>query len=745
MSSRQSAALAVILAGLMVIPWLGSTGLTSPWEAQYAEVAREMTTTGDYIYPTYRNVGFFSKPVLVMWLTAPGLSITGGWMADGAHSAWMPFAVRLPIALLVLLMAWACHWAVCRIWDRGTALICTTVLVTSPFILLSGRQAVTDMPFLALHAAALFLLAGHLFGAEPEDATDSDLDCKGVLALSGLGALLLDPIVGLAAPNMSSVLRLAVAIIIFCLLLWGSSRWARQEGSQALARRLGLLRGPEDGPMPLWFPALIAGFFALQIFWLAVTPEPEHFLGLAGLGRQLPVRISVIIILTVAALLFIHLLLRRQRRDLAIYGFYALVGLATLAKGFGGPLIPGAVALVYIIAAWDWGVLKRVRLVTGPLLALAIGAPWFLVMLSYGGRDEEGKTFFSRFVIHDHVNRMGGGIHGDESKHKMGFGFTYYLRYLSYGLFPWSMGVPLALADAGLHREPQEQRRRALIFLLAWFGTTFLLFTSMATKFHHYALPVVPPLALLMGLWLTRVVRGESRWSMGLALLATIFGVSIASDLARFPWEWMDLTTYHYINYKPSSYFPGSSAGQCDLGYSYCSILGLIPMTLALDWRVIVGAVVTVAVGLILLISLAVVIRKEEDEERGRRWVLTAWVFSSLITASFVSHVYFPMLSQHWTHANVIETYFTRRSPGDDLVAYQMNWHGETFYARNLEHQINDGKRLKAIVERPGSCWVLTERSRFDGMQKALGKRYKSKIHIIDRSNVKWFLARIDD
>ena len=746
LSPQRSAALGILIAALLVVPWLGSTGLTSPWEAQYAEVSREMTATGDYIYPTYRNVGFFSKPVLTMWLTAPGLSLTGGWMSDGVHSEWMPFAVRLPIALLLLLLAWSCHWAVSRIWDRQTALLSTVVLVTCPFVLLAGRQAVTDMPFLALHGSALFLLAGYLFGASSsEEEDDGEIDSKAALALAGVAGFVSELTVGLLVPSLDSGLRLLIALVVFVGLLVHFSRSGRQEAKPTWSQRMGLFKGRPTDSMPLWFPLLLACFFLIQVVWLTVTPEPEHYMGMRRMGPQLPVRLTTIVILILGGGGLCHYISKQKRSDLPIFGFYALVGLATLAKGFGGPLIPGAVALVYIITAWDWGVLKRVRLVSGPLLALVIGGPWFLVMFNYTGRDEEGKTFFSRFIIHDHVNRVGGGIHGDESKHKLGFGFTYYMRYLSYGLFPWAMGVPLALVDAGLHREAEDRRRRAVLFLLAWFGTTFLLFTLMATKFHHYALPIVPPLAILVGIWLTRVARGESRWSMGLALLAIIFGISVGSDLAKFPWEWMDLTTYHYINYKPNSYFPGNATGQCDLGYSYCSIFGIIPVTLALDWRFIVGCLVGVVVALILLASLGVVIRGQQDEASGRRWVVSSWILGALITGTFVSHVYFPMLSQHWTHANVIETYFKQRSPGEDLVAYQMNWHGETFYARNLEHQVNDGKRLKAIVERPGTSWVLTERSRFDGMTKTLGSKYKPKIHIVDRSNVKWFLVRIDD
>ena len=31
-----------------------------------------MTANGNYVYPKYRNTGFFSKPILTMWLTSLG-------------------------------------------------------------------------------------------------------------------------------------------------------------------------------------------------------------------------------------------------------------------------------------------------------------------------------------------------------------------------------------------------------------------------------------------------------------------------------------------------------------------------------------------------------------------------------------------------------------------------------------------------------------------------------------------------
>jgi hypothetical protein len=378
---------------------------------------------------------------------------------------------------------------------------------------------------------------------------------------------------------------------------------------------------------------------------------------------------------------------------------------------------------------------RRVRVFTGALVSLVVGAPWFLIMFAFPGRDEEHKTFYSRFVVHDHLRRIGGGIHGDESKR--GLGFDYYIRYLGYGLFPWVMTLPFAVSDAAAERESSTPRRRATLFLLAWLGVAFLLFTLMATKFHHYALPVAIPAIPLVGLFLARLAADKHRMTTGAVAMVVMIGAAVASDLIRMPWEWMDLTTYHYINYKPDTYFPNPAGGQCDVATTYCWLLGLVPVTLSINWPALIATLTVTCIGLTVIGAVL------QRAQRGPAWLTPArgMVASGFLSAVFVAHIYFPMLSQHWTHGHLVQTYFDQREPSDPLIAYQMNWHGETFYSRNLDFQVNDASRLRQLVERPGDAWVLVERSRFDGMKKTLGSRYS--VSIADRSNVKWFLVRV--
>ena len=727
--------LGLLFAALIFVPFLGASGLTSPWEAQYAEVAREMTANGNYVYPKYRNTGFFSKPILTMWLTSPGLSLTGGWQADGMISPWTPFAVRLPMVLLLLFALFTMFWSMDRIFGHRTALASVVVAATSPFILLAGRQAVTDMPFFATVGAALFALMGFLFGEDEHAESSARVDTPAVWVFALLAGVVVELVVGLAAPAVHSGWRLLFLAITVLAVAHVLDRAARRQLEDSSSRWL-TVRGDGEDKLPLWFLTGLACLVGLQVFWYLTCPENDPILPIRGL--RLPSRVTVVAGMIILAGVLYTQLRKRARNELPLYGFYALVGLATLAKGFGGFMLPGAVALGYIVSAWDWSVLKRVRLVTGPALSLLVGAPWFLIMFAYPGRDEEHKTFYSRFVVHDHLRRMGGGIHGDSSKR--GLGFTYHIRYLAYGLFPWILALPAAVARLIGNTKARRGKDAAEMFLVVWLVVSFLLFTLMSTKFHHYGLPVVAPLVGLIGIWLGDLSADRFVWSPPIAAFTILLGVAVAADLIRFPWEWMDLTTYHYINYKPQDYFPSVAGGQCDLSTTYCWILGLIPVTIDFNWPLLVGIAVVFSTALAVLASLYGAYKAGAGFLQSKLWLA-----SGLVTGLFVAHLYFPVLGQHWTHASLVGTYFKRRQPADPLVAYQMNWHGETFYARNLEWQINDSKRLRQIVDRPGTAWVLVEQSRFDGMKKTLGNRYKERVHIADRSNVKWYLVRVDD
>ena len=78
-----------VLGAILYLPGLGRPALWEPNEGRYAEIAREMVVSGDYVTPRDDFELYFEKPPLVYWVNAASIRIFGV----------NEFAVRLPAAL----------------------------------------------------------------------------------------------------------------------------------------------------------------------------------------------------------------------------------------------------------------------------------------------------------------------------------------------------------------------------------------------------------------------------------------------------------------------------------------------------------------------------------------------------------------------------------------------------------------------------------------------------------------------
>src|SRR5438309_2393038 len=209
--------------------------------------------------------------------------------------------------------------------------------------------------------------------------------------------------------------------------------------------------------------------------------------------------------------------------------FYCFVGFATLSKGLLGFALPGAVALLYCVITGEWHRLRRLHLAAGALIVLVICAPWYGTMFAFDGRDDEGKTFFERFIIHDHFKRLALGVHTTTP----GGTFTYFVEQIGFDCFPWVFAFPGAAAVLTRARlRPQGRRDRALLFLLFWFLVGFAVFAFSAAKFHHYALLLLAPLSLFCAIWLERVLADGLRAHAGSVFAGGLLYALVAHDLA---------------------------------------------------------------------------------------------------------------------------------------------------------------------------------------------------------------------
>lgn len=124
-------------------------------EIYFADGARAMLETGDWLVPRYRAEPFFDKPPLAYWLIALSFEGFGATMA----------AARLPLALAGLLALAATAWLGARLFDRETGLVGALALGTTPAFLSFGRMAMSDM-LLTLFNTLAFLAGVSLLADE---------------------------------------------------------------------------------------------------------------------------------------------------------------------------------------------------------------------------------------------------------------------------------------------------------------------------------------------------------------------------------------------------------------------------------------------------------------------------------------------------------------------------------------------------------------------------------------------------
>lgn len=183
---------------------------------------------------------------------------------------------------------------------------------------------------------------------------------------------------------------------------------------------------------------------------------------------------------------------------------YAFLGLATLAKGPAGLVLPLVSLAVFLGVTGRWSMAARFRPVTGVLVLLAVVLPWYgLCTLA------NGWGFVEEFLIRHNVERF----FTDRYEHPQPFWFFPAVALI--GFFPWSL--QLVPSARGLFRHGDRWRSLAAaqdLFLWLWLLTPLVVFSLSRSKLPGYLLPAAPAMALLIGhqvrLWL-KPDPGEAR------------------------------------------------------------------------------------------------------------------------------------------------------------------------------------------------------------------------------------------
>lgn len=291
---------------------------------------------------------------------------------------------------------------------------------------------------------------------------------------------------------------------------------------QAVATEVASLATGDTKHSTIWtyrIPSLLGAFAAVALtFWCATAflDVEAAFLAALLLGLTMLVSAEAKIAKTDAVLLatvvgaqavVLRAYLARDPEQPQLSRRMALLGWASLALGIliKGPPIIGVVGLtVAALALWgrEWRWLGKLRPLSGLGLTLVIVLPWLLAIYvaSHG-------AFYAQSLGHDFGAKLAGGqeTHGQPP--------GYYLLMTTATLWPATLFLIPAVAMTVLRR-----REPALRFLLAWAGSSWLLFELVPTKLPHYIMPAYPALAMMMAALIvlpaSRVENAPRWWRM---------------------------------------------------------------------------------------------------------------------------------------------------------------------------------------------------------------------------------------
>lgn len=274
----------LLLAAVTFFAGLGRGAITDSDEAFYADAAREMVASGDWVTPHYNYEPRFQKPVLYYWLTAAASLVVGE--NETASRLW---AAMAGLGLVLVTAAAGRRW-----YDESTGLLAGAMVATNFGYFSIGRMALPDLPLafcitLAIWAAMVATLE--------QERSPRKFVLLAALAL-GLGFLTKGP-VGLIIPAIVIVpvllierrsialeprdLALGFLVMIAVAVPWYVVMWLRHGTEYLQGFFIGdnLERFATDrfnDPRPWWFylPIVAGGLLPwtpLALVWLGPVTQ----------------------------------------------------------------------------------------------------------------------------------------------------------------------------------------------------------------------------------------------------------------------------------------------------------------------------------------------------------------------------------------------------------------------------------------------------------------------------------------
>ena len=230
---------------------------------------------------------------------------------------------------------------------------------------------------------------------------------------------------------------------------------------------------------------------------------------------------DVIVTFPITAAATAFFIFERKGRTLALPAFYFLVGVALLAKGLIGIVLPYTIVGIYYLISWRPPSKKfLLSVVWGTALALAVAAVWYLPMYL-----THGYTFIDEFFIQHHFQRY------TTNKYLHPQPFYFFFWVLPLMTIPW---LPFFIAaiirwllDIFHHRDTETpgnkmglEVKQLRLFAIAWLVVPLLFFSFSGSKLPGYILPAVLPAIVITGMFLERLITKNEVWRFPVQVFA---------------------------------------------------------------------------------------------------------------------------------------------------------------------------------------------------------------------------------
>lgn len=366
--------------------------------------------------------------------------------------------------------------------------------------------------------------------------------------------------------------------------------------------------------MALWAASRLASrWFSVRAGWFTVLLLPSSFMfwSKGGFGQ-----IDMLLCgLQMMALYFLFSSGDSPGRE-RLFLAYAFMGLAVLAKGPVGFLLPWGIYLSTALIAGERTVHGRSHMAWGPLITLVFPAVWLLLVWWQGA--PEG--FFNELLLKQNVGRVTGEFGGHVKP------IYYFLYHFPIGFLPWTLLLPLSYHVLKRTPEADPGRRR----LVVWIVFTLLFFSLSSSKRDLYILLAYPAAAILVAAAVESWSRADERWL------------------------------------RASFYALAGVLGFLGAGLLLAAWIPSLP----------ISGVVLIPGGLALTMGVGWAWRTYRADRRNSRW-LTMLAFSMMVTFASLGAIIYPEVNDLKTPDEIIKPAQSLLKPDERIIMYRM--HGEIF------------------------------------------------------------------